>query len=325
MTAKERQKDDLKWLRNKYLIDIYAGLTKGDSVKTIHKTLLEDTINQKKRGYIASDDMLNTALKATNTLKKKVGSQTFVAGYVKTTYGKQVEDFLPIELMSVFVFDLIDKQKIEKRLTHHIVEEADHKEGEIKKEVINDYIQENRDLTKPKIFYLASKHKDSASDHAQWQGHIYIDEKWRSYVDEKTKQKIEKYIAANDVRTVQWVMDKPVWFITRPNCRHYFEAIATNEVLKTPKTKLLKRHDMTTAIGDRQYLQTIKHAIDPEWYKDIRNAQLVLEKYKERLELHKGMYKAVKNDILRKAINKDKMLIRKWEEYIKKRSNGADL
>lgn len=265
--------------------------------------------------------MLKVAIASTSSLKKKIGSPTFVAGYVKTTYGSSVEDNTPLELLSIFVFDLIGKNKIEKKISHEIIEASDKTEGDFKQEVIYGNLDKNRKLENPKIFYLASQHKDSASDHAPYQGKMYIDEKWRSSIkDNGLKKAIDKYISQNDVKTVQWVMGEPVWFITRPNCRHYFTALTVSEVLGTSRIELLKKHKMDTAIGNREYLQTIKHATNKEWYKDIRNAQLILEKYKERLKLHQEMYASVKNEIIKKAIVKDKMLINKWEKYINEKT-----
>lgn len=314
---KYQQKSQLAQLKNKYLVTIYSGLANGESIRSIHKKLYDETINQKKKGLAVSDNMLKVAIASTSSLKKKIGSSTFVDRYVKTTYGSIVEDSTPLELLSIFVFDLISKNKVEKKMSREITKSTDALEGENKDKVIVEHIENNRQFIKPKIFYLASQHKDSASDHKPYQGKMYIDEKWRSVIkDIEQIKEIEKYISKNSIKTVQWVMGKPVWFITRPNCRHYFTALSVDEVLSTSKTKLLKKHKMKTAIGDRQYLQTIKHATNKEWYNDVRNAQLLLEKYRERLKLHQSMYVASKNQIIKKAIEKDKMLIDKWEKYI---------
>lgn len=279
--------------------------------------MYDETINQKKLGLATSDDMLKVAMKSASSLKKKVGSPTFVAGYVKTTYGSEVESALGIDLLAIFVFDLLKKYKVEKELSKQITKETDKSEGDTKDKLIAEKIKENRQLENPKIFYLASQHKDSASDHAPYQGKMYVDEKWRSVIKDKDLSvTIQNYISSHSVKTVQWVMGEPVWFITRPNCRHYFMELGTVEVLGLSKTKLLEKYKMETAIGNREYLQTIKHSTSKEWYKDVRNAQLLLEKYKERLALHQEMYKTMPNDIIKKAIAKDKMLIDKWEKYI---------
>lgn len=323
MERKQTRKSQLAQLKNNYLISIYDGLSKGDTVRAIHKKLYDLTIKQKKSGDAISEDMLKVAMSSVNSLKKKIGGKNFIKGYVTTTYGeikpKQEEDLDGL-LLSVFVFDLLHKQKIEKKFSHEITVDCDNFEAEDKNKVIADTIEDNRHLDNPKIFYLASQHKDSASDHKNYQGKMYIDEKWASFVtDKQQKQDIEKYISQNDVKTVQWVMGEPVWFITRPNCRHYFMALPVDEVLGNNKSRLINKYKMETAIGNRQYLQTIKHSTSKAFYDDLRNAQLLLEKYKERLELHKGMYASMPNDIIRKAISKDKMLIEKWQKYIDSR------
>lgn len=317
MERKHEQKKQLAELKNKYLVDIYSGLAKGADVKAIHQQLYEDTINSKLSGKAVNNEMLKTAMSAASALKRKVGSNEYALNYVKTRYGDEAEQMTGVELLAIFAFDLIDRNKIEKRLSHDIVKAADKTEGDFKQEIMDGSIADNRAMETPRIFYLASRHKDSASDHADYQGKVYIDEQWRSVVKDKELQReISEYIKQNNIHTLQWVMGAPVWFITRPNCRHYFKTVDTDEILATPKTKLLEKYKMRTAIGDRQYLQTINHSTSKQWYEDIRNAQLLLEKYKERLNLHKQMYAAVKNPIVKNAINKDRMLIDKWEEYI---------
>ena len=304
-------------MKNSYLVAIYKGLANKENISSIHKKLVEETINQKKQGLAISDGMLKQAMKSASSLKKKVKSVTYITGYVETTYGSLVEGATPLELMGIFAFDLLHKNEVEKKLSHQITVQADKIEGDTKIEVIGKNLEHNRSLENPKIFYLASQHKDSATDHRDYQGKMYIDENWRSAIKEEEQIKaIEQYITQNSVKTVQWVTGKPVWFITRPNCRHYFMELGVNEVIKTSRTKLLKQHKMDTAIGDRQYLQTIKHATSREWYDEVRNAQILLEKYKERLKLHQDMYSATPNRIIKNAIAKDKMLIEKWQKYI---------
>lgn len=319
---KSQRKSQLARLRDRYLVHIYSGLANGEGVRSIHRKLMEETLRQRKQGLATSDNMLNVAIASASMLRKKVGSPTFVAGYVKTTYGSIVDDSTQRELLAIFVFDLIGKDKVEKKLSHEITVASDMAEGDAKSKAIEEQIEGNRELGNPRIFYLASTHRDSASDHEPYQGKVYVDEKWRSSIkDEWQKREIEQYIARNGVKTVQWVTGKPVWFITRPNCRHYLTALPVDEVLGTPRTKLLKKHRMDTAIGDRQYLQTIRHSTGREWYADIRNAQLLLEKYRERLRLHQEMYASVKNEIVKRAIDKDRMLIDKWERFIAENSN----
>lgn len=312
MKTKSQIKSQLEQLKNKYIITIYAGLSSSESIRDIHKKILNDTLTQKKKGEAVNDAMMKQAMSAVKVLRKKIGSKTYNAGGDNIPEG---------EILSIMVFDLLNKNKLEKKLSHQITKEADAVEGKTKDEVVKDNISKNRGLENPRIFYLASWHKDSASDHAPYQGKIYVDEKWRNVIQDKDKQKeVQNYLTGNSIQTIQWVVGKPVWFVTRPNCRHYFKELGVEDVLKTSVSNLLKEHKMETALGDREYLQTIKHSTSKEWY-NVRNAELVLEKYKQRLALHQDMWKANPNAILKSAIKKDLLLVRKWQNYILERKS----
>lgn len=313
---KHQTKSQLVQLKNKYLVEVYTGLSKNQNVRDIQNNLKKITFNQKKQGLAYNEKMLDSVLKSVSILKKKIGSPTFVKGYVQTTYGQKIKDNQ--ELIAIFVYDIIDKYKVEKTLSHDITVFSDKFEADIKDKAIQDTFEENRYLDNPKIFYLASQHRDSASDHKDYQGKVYIDEKWRNFVhNEQQIEDIRQYIIQHDVKTIQWVMGEPVWFITRPNCRHYFKALNVDDVLQNSRRRLLKEHNMTTAIGDREYLQTIKNSRDLPLFDKKRNAQIMVEKYEERLKLHQDMYDSVKNEIIANAIKKDKMLIKKWKDYLK--------
>lgn len=216
----------------------------------------------------------------------------------------------------MFAFDYLKKNDIEKTLSRGINEIADKFEAEEKEKAIKATIERNRESYN--VFYLASMHDDSATDHEPYQGKMYIDEGWRSVVkDENTLKAISDYVARNGVLTFQYITDRPVWLLTRPNCRHYVRTMDSEEVLTNSVSSLINKYGMHTAIGKRSYVQTIRHSTNKKWYKDIRNAELLLEKYKERLKLHEAMNKVGSTPILEAAIQKDKILIAKWEKYIK--------
>lgn len=330
---KQETKKQLGSLKNRYLTLIYAGLSKRLSVKEIKKSLLAETIKQEKDGKATSKKMLKVAYSATDHLAKRTQNIEYVKKEVSAKYGVDVKAVPLTEIIGSFTYKLIEDKKVEKNLSVVITTEADKQEGDSKNLILTDELRERinqarRDILKEEderafdtsklmIFYLASAHKDSASDHKDYQGKMYVDANWTSLpLYYGLKNAIAYYIKRNNVQTVQWVTGKPVRFITRPNCRHYFQNLSVKEVLATARTKLLDQYDMKTAIGDRQYLQTIKHSTDKEWYDDVRNAQLLLASYKERLSLHQSMYKANPCSLLKKAIDKDRMLIKKWEAYI---------
>ena len=300
---KKKTKDELSYLKNRYIAIIYGGLARHDNLATIRKKLYNETINQKKKGYEINTQMLNYAFKVTETMHKKT---------VNVLDG----------MIGSFVFDLLKNKQIEKKMYSIIVKYADKQEGNEKAKVLKNVLQaniESSDENNIKIFYLASWHKDSASDHKNYQGKVYVDANWKNIpLPYETKEKISSYIKIHDIKTLQWVTGEPVWFITRPNCRHYFRELTFEEVFGKSNRKLLNKYDMKTAIGDREYLQTIRHATDKKWYDDVRNAQLLLKSYESRLEMHNMMYTEKPLEIIKSAITKDRFLINKWKDYIKK-------
>lgn len=217
----------------------------------------------------------------------------------------------------LIAYAFLEKANTYKVLNKSTTKYCNDYEANAKDDAIKDEIEVNRQHQK--VFYLASYHEDCAEDHKNYQGKIYVDEKWPSIVKDEN---IIKYIKRNNFKTIQWVTSEPVWFITRPNCRHYFTALDNKEVVKYTTPQLLVKHKMSTKIGDRQYLQTLGNRKDRKALGEKRNAELVIEKYKERLKLHQDLANISKNDLLMKAIAKDKFLINKWTKYLKELNGG---
>lgn len=178
--------------------------------------------------------------------------------------------------------------KTKKVINYNLMEKAESS----KKEAIKDYIKqsEKQDLT----FYLASSHTDSAADHKPWQGKLYYDEK-------HVTPAAQAIINQRHMRSIQWVMDSPVWFITRPNCRHFFKAIPTNIVAMYGRKELTRRYKMHRKVGDRA-LATPRH--------------VALEEYRDRLQMLEMMYNKHPTEFLRRDIQKTKLLIKKWEKTL---------
>ena len=90
-------------------------------------------------------------------------------------------------------------------------------------------------------------------DHIEYQGQIYIDENWKKLIsnsNNELKVAIENYIRINNIKSYQWVIDKPVWMITRLNCRHFAKVLSVSEVLNNPTWQLLVKNKMTMKEGD---------------------------------------------------------------------------
>ena len=309
---KTKNRNSLLELKNKYLFKIYDGLSNGKNYTKIHKELLEMTINSKVYSKVLFTQAVNTLKRAKKKIDQPDVKILGLAGMLVSSTITNVND-----AKSLVLYDFLDKSKVNTRMEQTISVEVRKEEGEEKENTLKEDLKENIEQDIPIIFYLASEHNDSASDHKPYQGKIYIHEDWKSFVkDENLRAEINKYIQTHGTKTVQWVMGAPVWFITRPNCRHYFKQIKTEDVLQKSVKELIKENDMHRKIGRRRYIQTLKHPNTPEWYKDFQNAQSLLNKYIERLHYHKGLYREHPNDLLKQAIMKDKMLIKKWRDYL---------
>ena len=94
------------------------------------------------------------------------------------------------------------------------------------------------------VFYMSSMHSNPAKNHSRYQGAIYVDRFWRNTLegDEEMKKKVAAYIRNHDTMTVQEVCGTPVYFITRPYCKHFFVELNTEEVLGASAAKIQKSH-----------------------------------------------------------------------------------
>lgn len=261
-------KQNLLNQKNQYLTIIYNDTLKHKSIREIHRNLLKATINPNKV-------LLAYVMKLANRVKKLDKG----AGQYYGTGG--------LDVLAIGILDLFSRQAVNYAATKIVHYEVRKFEDEKKIEIIDNAFKENR--KSGKIFYVASKHADSAEDHKDWQGKVYVDRYWYNY---DTDGRLAKYIRDNDIRTVQWVTGKPVWFITRPNCRHYFTAYSADDILGK------KYHIPNRKIGDKR-LQTPRDAN--------------LQYYQDRLRLLMNMYKKYPTQLLNNKIQKTKILIAKWK------------
>lgn len=257
--------------KNKYLSIIYSDVLQHKSLHQIHQDLLNATINPNKPLLAYVTKIANRAKK----LDKGAGQY----------YGPGGLDVLAIAILHLYLTEAYNHKA--SKLIHSEIRKY---ESEQKADILTDLWKENRQ--NGKIFYVASMHRDSAPDHEPWQGKVYVDRYWHNY---DTNGQIQSYIQKHNIRTVQWVVGKPVWFVTRPNCRHYFTTYSIDEILNG-RYKVPKR-----AIGDRR-LQT--------------PADANLEYYQDRLRLLETMYKRHKTELLRNQINKNRLLVTKWKKMV---------
>lgn len=224
------------------------------------------TINNKK--VVANKPLLAYTLKVANKVKKldrKDGNIDLLAASIITMFMKDAVNYKANVIINKTIRD---------------------NESVMKDEIIENYFKEGRQTGK--IFYIASSHKDSAEDHKPYQGKIYVD----AYYNRHNQELID-YVKNNNIRTVQWVTGKPVYFITRPHCRHYFVAYTFDEI-KGGRYHIPKRK-----VGDKE-MQTPRDAN--------------IEYYEDRLKMLQALYKVKPTEKLKAHILKTKILISKWKK-----------
>lgn len=302
-TKKKKQTNNLKKVRNQYVATVYYGIIHRKTMKQIHEDIKKITISNNNEGITYTRTMEDYALKLLKHNKRKAD----------ITFAMDVEPFIIAE----WLFKRFQQEKVFTTTNTLAYEYAQKQEEKAKEEVIKDI--EERAYNEKKVFYLCSKHNDCALDHIDYQGKIYVDERWESIIkDDALKGEIANYVIMNNIQTFQWVIGRPVWMTTRPNCRHFFKLLDNKEVLKSKNiNRLLKKNKMYYATGRRE-TQTIRHSTKKEWYTK-ENVENIIRVYKERLEYHKALYEMdKKNTLIRRAIEKDRLLIRKWTDYLQK-------
>lgn len=302
---------------------MYDGLIKRKTFKEIHQDIQRITTTFENKGVVYGKNMQAYALNLAHKSKKQIDGIISAinnsSANLLTFKGVSVEtlDLTPDVIIASWLFKKFDKEKVYQKTNTISYDVAKKYEAVYKNELIEEEIKHNRALPIPRVFYLCSTHSDCAQDHLLWQGRFYIDEKWRDLVkNDLVKKDIAKYIVKNNVKTYQWVIGKPVWLITRPNCRHYFKAIDTLEVLAKDVNTITRNHKLHTKEGKKE-TKTIKHPINQEWYKR-ENVEDIIKKYEERLEYHLSMWNVKKSQPIKRAIEKDRLLIKKWKEYLSK-------
>ena len=250
-----------------------------ENLRLIHKKLVEITKNSKKIDDSKAEIPPYNAHILVIALK--LADKAFKMMDRRATKDENSEIF--IRLLNKNDYNGKFKQIINKDITDD--------SEKSKNDVVKKYIKTAQ--VQDKWIYLASSHTDCAKDHLPYQGKLYY--------DNKAPDVVKTYCRNRGMRTIQWVMGKPAWFITRPNCRHFFKVLPTAAVKKYSRKELIRRYKTHREEGDKS-LATPKHAI--------------VEEYEDRLEMLEGMYSKHPTEHLRRDIQKTKLLIKKWKNML---------
>ena len=177
-----------------------------------------------------------------------------------------------------------EKLRVYQRVISLVNQEVRNKETNVKEKVIRQltsYGIENREH-----FALVSKHLDSAIDHVDFQGKIYL------LTNDLQESELLLANKLGITRTLASVMHDKPYLITRPNCRHYFITLSESDIGSKSVDTLLKENKMLTKVGSRVI-------------KNLRNNTSI------KLNYYKELYKVRRVPYLAKRIKKLKELVEK--------------
>ena len=318
---KKAKKQELYKLKAQYLKTIYIDFIHKKSAKQVASDLYDLTIKKKKEVF--DPIMFANAIKVSQSIEKKLPSEKMLQTVAKRQYPAYKNEINDDSIaLAILVFGLFDG-KVHKKLTTNITTIINDYETDEKDDIIETILKDNEGLKVPKVMYLASSHNDCAEDHVDFQGKLYYDKNYKQVLKvlddaDSVISDLEAFIRANNLMSMQEVISKPNWFITRPNCRHFFIPLYAEEVLEHSVGDLTRRYHAHRKVGDRAYLQTMRSGKQRKLVGEKRNAELMIEKYKTRLDEHKELYKTFKSGLIKRAIEKDNLLISRWTEYLKK-------
>lgn len=187
-------------------------------------------------------------------------------------------------ILATLLMKRFEKLRVYQRFISLVNQEVRNKEASVKERVIRQltsYGIENREH-----FALVSKHLDSAIDHVNYQGKIYLltNDLQESELLLANKLGINKTLAS--------VMHDKPYLITRPNCRHYFITLSESDIGNKSVDTLLKENKMITKVGSRVI-------------KNLRNNTSI------KLNYYKELYKVRRVPYLASRIKKLKELVEK--------------
>lgn len=151
------------------------------------------------------------------------------------------------------------------------------------------------------VFYITNHFKDCADDHADYQGKIYYDERYKSFGYDNAE--IEAIIRSKRMLGVQTVRDGKPWLTTRPNCRHTFTPISIDQARGGAKKLVDDLKISTGSYRDKNYQDTQKQ----------RYNERQIRFYKARMEQNEALSSVLGDNTMADTVQRDKVLVSKWQ------------
>lgn len=262
-------------------------------IETYKIKLINFVIRFLKRYYqllLITDLQINALLRQLEKDFKKYGINTPICkkclNLARFLVNKLKQDTKELDgiILATLLMKRFEKLRVYQRFISLVNQEVRNKEASVKERVIRQltsYGIENREH-----FALVSKHLDSAIDHIDFQGKIYL------LTNDLQESELLLAKKIGITRTLASVMHDKPYLITRPNCRHYFITLSESDIGNKSVDTLLKENKMITKVGSRVI-------------KNLRNNTSI------KLNYYKELYKVRRVPYLASRIKKLKELVEK--------------
>ena len=262
-------------------------------IETYKIKLINFVIRFLKRYYqllLISDLQINALLRQLEKDFKKYGINTPICkkclNLARFLVNKLKQDTKETDgiILATLLMKRFEKLRVYQRFISLVNQEVRNKEASVKERIIRQltsYGIENREH-----FALVSKHLDSAIDHLDFQGKLYL----LTNDLQESELLLARKLGIN--KTLTSVMHDKPYLITRPNCRHYFITLSESDIGNKSVDTLLKENKMITKVGSRVI-------------KNLRNNTSI------KLNYYKELYKVRRVPYLASRIKKLKELVEK--------------
>lgn len=159
------------------------------------------------------------------------------------------------------------------------------------------------------VFYLSNVFRDSADDHAKYQGKYYYDKRYLSYGFKKeTLEQIKKLINKYKMLSIQDARNKPPYLTTRPNCRHRLTPVSLKRVSENSPTKSVDDFKMSTGSYKKSNTKDVSRQ---------RYLERGIRKYKARSQENQKLFEQTGDEAYQLQSKKDNVLVRKWQKELR--------
>ena len=317
--------DKLADLKTSIINECLKGLIKGSNEKSIVKYKIQQNINLKafqlevdKLTAKARKEVKTTLNndKTVNLTPNQVSDITSVINkgllFLKKDAVKQYQNTLNDMYLKVKSAEDL-KIQLEKHINSGLNLGVVYKDGknyqfdtyyemkartDIQVDIKDNLVESGRDVGV--IFYITSYYGDCAKDHADYQGKIYVDDKWEAIAPKERLEEIRAYIEANKVMTIKEVTEAPIFLTTRPNCRHYFMPMDLESVLGVKNDKDLNKLRQENGLNfNGKYKPEKYEALQKQRLNErkIRAEKQEIDKLEHTLALKPNDYKSLQSEI----------------------------